>query len=337
MHIHQLRRRDFITLLGSASAWPVAARAQQPAGGVPRVGYWVTDYATSPVGQLRFAAFRNALARFGWDDGRNIRIDRFGPVPGDHSRAIAAELVSLAPKVILVQAIDHVKALLQENRTIPIVLAATGDPLANGLVDSLAHPGGNVTGFTAYDFPIGGKWLQMLMEVAPGIKRVLVILALDMYGFLGPIEAAALVFGVQIVPFSDYGEKPDSNVAAEIERAINAFAQEPNAGLLVLFGSGPLANRDLIIELAARHRLPAMYANRLYAADGGLMSYDSDFVNIFERAASYVDRILRGEKPGDLPVQAPTKFELVINLKTAKALGLTVPLPLLGLAQEVIE
>jgi putative ABC transport system substrate-binding protein len=334
----KMRRREFIAGLGgAAAAWPLAAWAQQPGGGVPRIGYWVTSSETSPVGQLRFAAFRNALARLGWADGRSIRIDYVdNSLPG-RDRAIAAELVSLAPKVILVQANDQLKALLQETRTIPIVFAAAADPLAAGLVDSLAHPGGNVTGFTAYDFPIGGKWLQMLKEVAPGIKRVLVILALDMYGFLGPMEAVALAFGVHIVPFSDYGENPGSTVAADIERAINAFAQEPNGGLLVLFGSGPLANRDLIIGLAAQHRLPAMYANRLYTADGGLMSYDSDFVNIFERAASYVDRILRGEKPGDLPVQSPTKFELVINLKTAKALGLTVPLPLLGLAQEVIE
>ena len=332
----KMRRREFIAGLGgAAAAWPLAAWAQQPGGGVPRIGYWVTSSETSPVGQLRFAAFRKALAQLGWADGRDIRIDYRDPLPGDHARAIAAELVSLAPKVILVQANDQVKALLQETRTIPIVFAATGDPLANGLVDSLAHPGGNVTGFTAYDFPIGGKWLQMLKEVAPGIKRVLVILAPDMYGFLGPMEAVA--FGVQIVPFSDYGENPNSTVAADIERAINAFAQEPNGGLLVLFGSGPLANRDLIIGLAAQHRLPAMYANRLYVPDGGLMSYDNDFVSIFERAASYVDRILRGEKPGDLPVQAPTKYELAINLKTAKALGLTIPLPLLGLAQEVIE
>jgi len=330
-----MNRREFITFFGGAAAWPLAAQAQQPAGGVPRIGYWVTSSETSPVGQLRFAAFRKALAQLGWADGRDIRIDyRFDPLT-EHERAIAAELVSLAPKVILVQANDQLKALLQETRTIPIVFAAAADPLAAGLVDSLAHPGGNVTGFTAYDFPIGGKWLQMLKEVAPGIKRVLVILAPDMYGFLGPMEAVA--FGVQIVPFSDYGENPNSTVAADIERAINAFAQEPNGGLLVLFGSGPLANRELIIGLAARHRLPAMYANRLYVPDGGLMSYDNDFVNIFERAASYVDRILRGEKPGDLPVQAPTKYELVINLKTAKALGLTVPLPLLGLAQEVIE
>jgi putative ABC transport system substrate-binding protein len=332
-----MRRRDFIICLGGAVTWPLAARAQQPAGGVPRLGYWVTSSETSLEGQLRFAAFRTALAQLGWVDGRNIRIDyRFDLGPG-RDRAIAAELVSLAPKVIVVQA--TVKALLQETRTIPIVFAAGADPLSDGLVDSWAHPGGNVTGFTAYDFSMGGKWLEMLKEVAPGIKRVLVILAPDSSGqlaFLRAIEAAALVFGVQIVT-GGYGVTPDSTDAADIERAINNFAQEPNGGLLVLFGGAPLANRDLIIGLAARHRLPAMYTHRLFAAGGGLMSYDTDFVNIFERAASYVDRILRGEKPGDLPVQSPTRFELVINLKTAKALGLTIPLPLLGLAAQVIE
>ena len=331
-----MKRREFITLLGGAAAWPLAVRAQQPASGVPRVGYWVTSSETSLEGQLRFAAFRKALAQLGWVDGRNIRIDY--RLPSADDRAIAAELVSLAPNVIVVQA--NQKALLQETRTIPIVLAAAGDPLRDGLVDSWAHPGGNVTGFTAYDFPMGGKWLEMLKEAAPGIKRVLVVLALDSSGQVGvfrAIEAAALVFGVQIVT-ADYGPSTGSTAAADIiERAINTFAQEPNGGLLVLFGGGALANRDLIIGLAARHRLPAMYANRLFTAGGGLMSYDTDFVNIFERAASYVDRILRGEKPGDLPVQSPTRFELVINLKTAKALGLTIPLPLLGLAQEVIE
>jgi putative ABC transport system substrate-binding protein len=328
-----MRRREFFTLLaGAVAAWPPAARAQQPAGGVPRIGYWVTSPETSPVGQLRFAAFSKALAQLGWADGRNIRIDyRFDPLPEQH-RAIAAELVSLAPKVILVQANEYVKALLQETRTIPILFAAATDPLGDGLVDSLAHPGGNVTGFTSYDFPMGGKWLEMLKEVAPGIKRVLVILSLDSSGQLGvlrAIEAAAPVFGTQIVAAD--------STTAEIEGAINTFAQEPNGGLLVLFGGGALDNRDLIIGLAARHRLPAMYSSRPFVASGGLMSYDTDFVNIFERAASYVDRILRGEKPGYLPVQAPTKFELVINLKTAKALGLTVPPNLLAIADEVIE
>jgi putative ABC transport system substrate-binding protein len=331
-------RREFITLLaGAVAAWPPAARAQQPAAGVPRLAIGITGSETNREVQLRLAAFREALAKLGWVEGRNIRIDYVwgqNILRGEFlsTARIAAELLSLAPNVILVQANDDVKALLHETRTIPIVFAAAGDPLSEGLVDSLAHPGGNVTGFTAYDYPIGGKWLEMLKEVAPDIKRVLVILGFGsgpQLGILRAIEAAARVFGVQIVTAD--------STTAEIERAINTFAQEPNGGLLVLFGGGALDNRDLIIGLAARHRLPAMYASRPFAAGGGLMSYDTDFVNIFERAASYVDRILRGEKPGDLPVQAPTKFELIINLKTAKALGLTIPLPLLGLAQEVIE
>jgi putative ABC transport system substrate-binding protein len=336
-----LPRRDFITLLGGAVAWPLAARAQQPAGGMPHLAVGIA----SPQFAAELAAFRAALVKLGWVEGRNIRTDvRWGyTLTGEFisPAQFAAELVSLAPNVILSQASDDVKALLQETRTIPIVFAATVDPLANGLVNSVAHPGGNVTGFTAYDPPIGGKWLELLKEVAPDIKRVLVILGLDSIGqlsILRAIEAAAPGFGVQIA----VGPRlPDVSTAAiesaAIERDINTFAQEPNGGLLVFFSSIALANRDLILGLAARHRLPAMYASRAFMAGGGLMSYDTDFVNIFERAASYVDRILRGEKPGDLPVQAPTKFNLIINLKTAKALGLTIPLPLLGLAQEVIE
>ena len=333
-----MRRRDFITLLGgAAAAWPLMARAQQAAGGLPRLAIGIAGYPTDREVQLRLAAFRAALAKLGWVEGRNIRIDYAWGLDALTGKYIspahlAAELLSLAPNVILAQATPDVKALLQETRTIPIVFAAAVDPLATGLLDSLAHPGGNVTGVAAYDYPIGGKWLGMLKEVAPGIKRVLVILATDvppLLPFLRAIEAAAPALGVQIVAAD--------STTDEIERAINTFAQEPNGGLIVLFDSESLNNRDLIIGLAARHRLPAIYANRTFAAGGGLMSYDTDFVNIFERAASYVDRILRGEKPGDLPVQAPTKFDLIINLKTAKALGLNIPLPLLGLAQEVIE
>jgi putative ABC transport system substrate-binding protein len=332
-----IRRRDFITLLGgAAAAWPLAARAQQSAGGVPRLAIGIAGYETDREVQLRLAAFRAALAKLGWVQGRNIRIDYawgLDALTGEFISPahLAAELLSLAPNVILSQAPDDVKALLQETRTIPIVFAAGADPVGNGLVDSLAHPGGNVTGFTAYDYPMGGKWLQMLKEVAPDIKRVLVILGdyPDLLPFLRAIEAAAPVFGVQIVAAT--------STAAEIERGINTFAKEPNGGLIVLFDADALNNSDLILGFAARHRLPAIYANRTFAAGGGLMSYDTDFVSIFERAASYVDRILRGEKPGDLPVQAPTKFDLIINLKTAKALGLTIPLPLLGVAQGVIE
>jgi putative ABC transport system substrate-binding protein len=292
-----MRRREFITLFGGAAiAWPHAAPAQQPAGVVPRLAIGIAG----PQFAAELAAFRAALAKLGWVQDRNIRIDCVWgcTLTGEISSArLAAELVSLAPSVILSQASDDVKALLQETRTIPIVFAATVDPLATGLVDSLAHPAGNVTGFTAYDPPMGGKWLELLKEVAPDIKRVLVILGLDSIGqlsILRAIEAAAPGFGVQIMA----GPRGDVSTAA-IERAaiecdINTFAQEPNGGLLVFFSSVALANRDLIIGLAAQHRLPAMYASRAFMAGGGLMSYDTDFVNIFERAASYVDRILRG-------------------------------------------
>jgi putative tryptophan/tyrosine transport system substrate-binding protein len=328
-----VKRRDFITLLGGAAAWPLAARAQQKAGRMPRLGYMVTGSETDREAQLRVGAFREALAKSGWADGRNIRIDyRWGVTGREHQRIIAAELVGSAPSVILAEGNPNVEALRQETRTIPIVFVGAVDPLSGGLVNSLAHPGGNVTGFTSFDFPMGGKWLEILKEVAPGIKRVLVVQSLGssgQQGVLRAIEAAAPVLGVQIMTAN--------STAAEIERSINAFAQEPNGGLIVQFGGQALDNRDLIIGLAAQHRLPAMYSSRPFIASGGLMSYDTDIVNIFERAASYVDRVLRGEKPGDLPVQAPTKFDLVINLRTAKNLGLTIPLSLLAGADEVIE
>jgi putative ABC transport system substrate-binding protein len=326
-----MRRRAFITLLSGAAAWPLAARAQQPPGRMPRLGYMVTGSETDREAQLRVGAFREALAKLGWADGRNVRIDyRWGV--REQQRITAAELVGSAPNVILAEGNPNVEALRQETRTIPIVFAGAVDPLSGGLVNSLAHPGENLTGFTSFDFPMGGKWLEILKEVAPGIKRVLVVQSLGssgQQGVLRAIEAAAPVLGVQIVTAD--------STAAEIERAINSFVQEPNGGLIVQFGGQALDNRDLIIGLAARHRLPAMYSSRPFIASGGLMSYDTDIVNIFERAASYVDRVLRGEKPGDLPVQQPTKFELVINLKTGKTLGLTVPLSLLARADEVIE
>jgi putative ABC transport system substrate-binding protein len=328
-----MRRREFITLLGgAAAAWPIAVRAQQ-AGRMPRIGYMVTGSETDSEAQARHVAFREALAKFGWADGRNVRIDYRWSVSGPaRLRTAAQELVSLAPNVILAEGNPNAMALRDESRIIPIVFVNALDPLTAGLVDSIARPSGNLTGFTNFDFPIGGKWLQMLKEVAPGIKRVLVILFLassGQQGLLRAIAAAAPVIGVELLMVD--------STAPEIERGINAFAQEPNGGLLVLFGGTALENRDLITGLAARHRLPAMYTSRPFIASGGLMSYDTDIVDLFRRAASYVDRILRGEKPGDLPVQNPTKFELVINQKVAKALGLTVPLPLLALADEVIE
>jgi ABC-type uncharacterized transport system substrate-binding protein len=329
-----VNRRSFIALLsGAAAGWPFEASAQQP-GRMPSVGYLVSDAQDDPVGRARLTAFREALAKLGWVDGRNIRIDYRWSVSGaERLRAAASELVGLTPNVILALGSPASEALRRETRTIPVVFVAAADPLGIGLVESLAHPGGNLTGFTNYDFPMGGKWLEILKEVAPGIKRVLVVLPPGnpgIQGLLRAVEAAAPMLDVQAVAAVVSG-------APEIERAVDAFAREPNDGLVVLPGSRSQENRDLIVGLAARHRLPAMYANHAFVASGGLMSYDTDVADLFRRAASYVDRILRGEKPSDLPVQNPTKFELAINLKTAKALGLDVPTTVLARADEVIE
>ena len=299
-----------------------------------RVGYLVPDVEDDPVARARLAAFRAALAKLGWADGHNIRIDYRWSVSGaERLQAATSELVGLTPNVILALGSPASEALRRKTRTIPVVFVAAADPLGIGLVESLAHPGGNLTGFTNFDFPMGGKWLEMLKEVAPGIKRVLVILPPGNPGIEGlqrAVEAAAPMLDVQPVTAI-------VSSAPEIERAVDAFAQEPNGGLVVLPGSRSRKNRDLIVGLAARHRLPAVYANYAFVASGGLMSYHTDVADLFRRAASYVDRILRGEKPGDLPVQNPTKFDMAINLKTAKALGITIPPMLLARADEVIE
>ena len=330
MAIH-IGRRDLIVVLGgAAAAWPMAATAQRPSR-IARIGYLVSNL--QPEAEPRNAAFREALEKLGWTDGRNIRIDyRWGVTGPNRARATAAELVSLVPDVILAQGSTISEALRLETRTIPIVFVSVTDPLGSGLVDSLAHPGRNLTGFVNYEFSMGGKWLQLLKDVAPGMKRVLSIVASDRnigsQGLLRTIEAAAPVLGLQLVVMSVD--------APEIERAVGAFADEPNGGLLVLPGAA-VGRGNVIVELAKQHRLPALYTFRPLIARGGLMSYDTDQTDLFRRAASYVDRILRGEKPGDLPVQNPTKFELAINLKAAKALGLTVPWRLLAGADEVIE
>jgi putative ABC transport system substrate-binding protein len=335
MHFHQLKRRDFITLLGGAApsiAFPRAARPQQPER-MRRIGA-LLGAANDSEGQARARAFEQSLDRLGWMIGRNVQIDyRWGARDNpQQARSYAAELIALAPNVVLTQGSQNSEALLKETRDIPIIFVEASDPMGSGLVSSMAHPAGNVTGFTNFEFSIGSKWLEMLKDVASGIKRVLVLQGLDIgnQGFLRSIEAAAPTLGIVPVP-------APVRDAADIERAIMAFVQEPHGGLIVLPGSSRLDNRDLIVELAARHRLAAMYSTRPFIASGGLMSYDTDIVELWRQAASYADRILRGEKPGDLPVQVPTKFELVINLKTAKALGLTVPLMLLARADEVIE
>jgi putative tryptophan/tyrosine transport system substrate-binding protein len=327
-----MRRRQFITLLGGATTWPLAARAQSQ--GLPRVGYMGVGSQDDPEQQARRAAFISALEKLRWADGRNIRIDyRWGPFSAERLQAAAAELVSLAPSVIVVAGTPGLEAFRRETRTIPIVFVGVTDPLANGFVDNMAHPGGNLTGFAVYEFSIAGKWLGMLKEVAPSIERVLVVLLpgdISHQGYLRTVEAVAPDLGVRTVgaAVSD---------APEIERAVSAFAQERNGGLLVLPGSPGFTNRELIIELARRHRLPAMYTHRIFISSGGLMSYDTDSVDLYRRAPSYIDRILRGERSGDLPVQGPTKYDLVINRKTAKSLGLTVPDGLLVAADEVIE
>jgi putative ABC transport system substrate-binding protein len=284
--------------------------------------------------QTRVAAFHQGLQRLGWTIGRNVQIDyRWGAGNADLIRKFAAELVALAPDVILSAGSPSVAALQQTTRTVPVVFVGVVDPVSSGFVDSLAEPGGNITGFALYDYSIGGKWLEMLKEIAPGVTRVGVIRDAATTaggGQLGVIQAVAPSVGVEVVPIS-------VRDAGEIERAITAFARLPNGGLIVTGSTLAAVHRDLLVTLAARHKLPAIYYGRYPVVGGGLMSYGPEFVDQYRDAASYVDRILKGEKPADLPVQTPTKYELVINLKTARALGLDVPPTLRAHADEVIE
>ena len=329
-----MRRREFIKLVcGSAAAWPLVARAQQ-AERMRRIGVLSPWPASDAEGQSRLTAFTQALPQLGWIDGQNVRVDyRFGDGKPDTMRKYAAELVVLAPDVILASSSVALAPLLEATRTIPIVFAGIADPVAAGYVESLARPGGNATGFTVYEYSIGGKWLELLKQVAPQVTRVAVLRESGIAagpGLFGAMQALAPSFGLELRPI-------DVRDAAEIERGIATFAQGSNSGLIVSGSPAQSAHRDLIASLAAKHRLPAIYNARFFAAAGGLISYGADFLDQSRRAASYVDRILKGEKPVDLPVQAPTKFELVVNLKTAKALGLTVPPTLLARADEVIE
>ena len=328
-----MRRREFITLLGGAAAWPVAARAQQGER-MRRIGVLMPAAADDAEFRARVEAFLQALASLGWTDGRNVHIDtRWAGGKGDDIRRHAAELAVLAPDVILALGTSTLAPLLQATRTVPIVFMALSDPVAAGFVDSLARPGGNATGFMNFEFSLSGKWLELLKQIAPGVTRVAVLRdpAISAgIGLFSAIQSAAPSLRMDVSPVN-------MRDAGEIERAVAAFARSPNGGL-ILTGSG-LANvhRDLIIMLAARHKLPAVYYERSFVTAGGLISYGADYVDQFRRAAGYVDRILKGEKPADMPVQAPTKYELVINLKTAKTLGLTVPPSLLASAGEVIE
>jgi ABC-type uncharacterized transport system substrate-binding protein len=328
-----IRRRDFITLLGgAAAAWPLAVRAQQ-AERVRRIGVLV-GLAEDPEGRARIAAFQQALAQLGWTIGRNVRIDnRWGAGDADRIRTYAAELVVLAPDVILGPGSSVVGPLLQATRTVPIVFTQTADPVGAGFVDSLARPGGNATGFTLSEYGMGGKWLEVLKEIAPSATRAAVLrdsAIAQGIGLWGAIQTAAPSFGIEVSPVN-------VRDAPEIERAVAVFARSPNGGLIVTGSGLAIIHRDLIIALAARHKLPAVYFQRHFVAAGGLISYGPDAIDPHRRAADYVDRILKGEKPAELPVQNPTKFELVINLKTAKALGLEIPPSLLARADEVIE
>jgi putative ABC transport system substrate-binding protein len=330
-----LRRRDLITLLGGAAAWPIAARAQQRER-MHRIGVLMTAFAADdPQGQADVAAFAQGLQELGWSIGRNIRLEiRWGAGDLDKFRRYAAELVALEPDVVLATAGSAVGAVQQASRTVPIVFVTTIDPVGGGWVESLARPGTNATGFASYEFGLGGKWLELLKGIAPGVKRVAIIRDAAVpagTGGLASIQTAAGSLGVDLTPIGvrDKGE---------IERGLAAFARGTNGGLIVVGPPSSLTSYfDLIIGLAARYRLPAVYPARLFVARGGLISYGTDSIEQYRRAASYVDRIIKGEKPADLPVQFPNKYETVINLKTAKALGPDVPAQMLTLADDVIE
>jgi putative tryptophan/tyrosine transport system substrate-binding protein len=329
-----MRRRDLLTLLGGAVAtWPLAARAQRSER-MRRIGVLMGLVASDPEAQSRVAALENGLREVGWVKGRNLSIEYRWAGDGNGLRDHAAELLALEPDLILANTTPVTAALQEQSRTVPIVFTQVSDPVGQGLVPNLAHPGGNLTGFTSFEFSIGTKWLEALKQAAPHVTRVL------------------LMFNPQSAPFADLflraveAAAPHLSVApiraavrdtADVDRAFDALAREPNAGLMVLPDISMTNYREAIVALAARYRVPAIYPFRYFAVSGGLMSYGTDLAEVSWRAATYVDRILKGEKPGDLPVQAPTKYELVINLRTAEALGLTVPPTLLALADEVIE
>jgi putative tryptophan/tyrosine transport system substrate-binding protein len=324
-----MRRREFITLLGGAAAvWPLVAHAQGPA---KLIAILLPSTETDPEMQARLAVFRDALAKLGWADGKNIRLEpRWFGGSASHAARYAQELVSLNPDVIVANSTPAIDAVLKVTRSVPTVFMLVADPVGNGFVASLAHPGANTTGFSAFDPEIVGKWMQALKEIAPAVKRAAVLYQSG-YEFLSrAAETAAPALGLQVTQVL-------CQTVAEVENAIAAFADGTDRALIVIPSPLFALNRDLIIGSAAHHRLPTVYPFRFFAEAGGLMAYGIDTIDISRRSASYVDRILKGEKPSSLPVQAPVKFELVINLKTAKALGLTVPPSLLARADEVIE
>jgi putative ABC transport system substrate-binding protein len=326
-----MRRRQFISLVGGAAALPFAARAQER---MRRIGVLNSLAADNPESRARLAAFLKGLEQLGWIDGRNMRIDyRLGAASGEPTRQHVAELIALPADVVLANGTEAVIPLLQATRSVPIVFVQISDPVGAGYVASLARPGGNVTGFANIEYGMTGKWLELLKEIAPGVTRAAVLRdATTSTGIaqLAALHSVAPSLGVVVSPLN-LGD------ADNIERDIAAFAGAGNGGLVLTAGSAGIRHRDLIVSLAARHRLPAVYPYRFFVTGGGLMSMGSDAIDTYRRAAGYVDRILKGEKPADLPVQNPTKFELVINLKTAKALGLAVSPSLLARADEVIE
>src|SRR5215468_10762016 len=328
----QSGRRDFLTALCGAAAWPLAARAQEREP-MRRIGVLSPTAVDDQQDKVRLAAFQQRLQQLGWTEGHNVRIDyRFAVADPENYRKYAAELVTLAPDVILApgQSLPH---LLQATRTIPIVFPIAGDPVGSGLVESLSRPGGNATGFLLFEYDLSTKWLELLKEIAPGVTRAAVLRDpsnITGIGQFAVIQSVARSVGVEVSPLN-------LRDAGETERAVTAFARLSNGGLIVAASALASVQRNLIIELAARHRLPAVYFERHFLISGGLISYGADQIDGYRRAAGYVDRILKGEKPADLPVQAPTKYELVINLKTAKALGLDLPSSVLARADEVIE
>jgi putative ABC transport system substrate-binding protein len=326
-----MKRRKFISLIGGAAAWPLAAHAQQVER-VRRIGALMNLAADDAEALGRITAFVQGLQQLGWTDGRNVRIvARWAAGNADNFRKHAAELVALAPDAILATSTPAVLALQQATHTVPIVFVQVIDPVAAGMVASLARPGGNTTGFTVFEYGMSGKWVELLKEIAPGVRRVAVLRDLAIgIAQLAAIQAVAPSLGVEL---SVIGVRD----ADEIEGAVTAFARSPNGGLIVTASTSAAMHRELISTLATRHRLPAVYSFRYFVMAGGLISYGPDSIDPYRRAASYVDRILKGEKPADLPVQAPTKYELVINLKTAKAIGLDILPNVLALADEVIE
>ena len=330
-----MRRREFITLVGSAAAaWPLAARAQQLAG-MRRVGVLINLSENDLEAQRLITAFRERLAELGWIDGRNLRIDyRWASGDVDRVRAFAKELVELSPDIIVGYATPSVLALKHETDSIPIVFLSVTDPIGQGLVANLAHPGGNITGFAVFEFSLGTKWMEALKQIAPNLKRVTTIFNPNTAPYyplyLSAIEKAASALAVEPIVVEIHDD-------AEIEGAMNALAREPDSGLIVMPDSFNMAHRQTIIAFADRHRLPAIYYFPLFATDGGLISYGPDEIDMFRRTAGYVDRILKGAKAGDLPVQQPTSFRLVINLKSAKTIGIQIPVSLLARADEVIE